>query len=204
MNFKLPTSGTVFLDFPETALILRCAIKKLVPRRRGNNSAFPYKDMKTRRKFLLDCSFVIGVAALVPASALSGSENTAFSLVEIPGFDAFYQQLNTTFTLEHAGQTVELTLVEAVRGVMYSKSPEVSANENFTLTFDGPAERALTQNTYEFVHPELGALAIFVTPVGKLRENYCRYEAVFSRPPNAAVLAAQLAQAPRPSRETPA
>jgi hypothetical protein len=49
----------------------------------------------------------------------------------------------------------------------------------FSLTFSGPPDRILAQGTFRFTHSELGALEIFVVPVGR-DENGATYEAVFA------------------------
>lgn len=159
--------------------------------------------MKTRREFLRDCSLVAGMAALAPVSTLAGPANTIISPTKLPGFDQFLRQVNTAFTLDNAGQSLPLILVNAARSAAYSSS-EVRANENFSLTFRGPVDRPLLQNTYEFVHPQLGPLSMFITPVGSPQETHCRYEAVFSRPSSATDFALQLARAPKPVEKSQA
>ena len=160
--------------------------------------------MKTRREFLRDCSLVVGAVTLAPASTLAGPAQATVSSGEIPGFDQFLQQLNTTFTLDHAGQSLGLTLVEAARSAAYPALSSVSANENFSLMFHGPANQPLLQNTYELVHPRLGPLAIFIAPIGRPQETHCRYEAVFSRPTSATDFAVQLVGAPKRTQNRPA
>jgi len=49
----------------------------------------------------------------------------------------------------------------------------------FSLVFVGPAERAVQQQTCQFLHPQLGAFPLFVVPLGPGEEGM-RYEAVIS------------------------
>lgn len=51
--------------------------------------------------------------------------------------------------------------------------------EPFSLTFSGPLEPFLPQATYSFEHELLGALDIFIVPVGRDAESV-QYEAVFN------------------------
>jgi hypothetical protein len=170
----------------------------------GNNLLSKYKDMKTRREFLRDCSIVAGVVALAPVSTLAGPAQTVVSPAEILGFDQFSRQLNTSFTVNHAGEPLALTLAEATQSPAHPATSEVCANENFSLMFRGPSNRPLLQNTYEFVHPKLGPLTIFITPVGQPQDTYRRYEAVFSRPTSTIDLALQIARAPKPAQKSQA
>ncbi len=52
--------------------------------------------------------------------------------------------------------------------------------ESFSLEFRGPAGSILPQATYGLEHPALGALAIFLVPVGASSEGV-DYESVFNR-----------------------
>ena len=50
--------------------------------------------------------------------------------------------------------------------------------ERFSLYFTGP-DRYLPQHVYRIEHEQMGALDLFLVPVGKL-DNGFRYEAVFN------------------------
>ena len=52
--------------------------------------------------------------------------------------------------------------------------------ENFSLLFDGPADRPLVQRTYPFEHERLGRFELFIVPVGNERGRL-QYQAVFNR-----------------------
>ena len=49
----------------------------------------------------------------------------------------------------------------------------------FSLLFRGPVDPFLSQGTYRLDHAELGALDIFLVPIGPDAEGM-RYEAVFA------------------------
>ena len=51
--------------------------------------------------------------------------------------------------------------------------------ESFSLLFEGPKDRPLSQGLFELSHPGLGALEIFLVPVGV--DGTRHYEAVFNR-----------------------
>ena len=53
------------------------------------------------------------------------------------------------------------------------------AREPFSLIFRGPVERTLPQRTYRMEHVTLGAIDIFIVPVGP-DEVGMRYQAIFA------------------------
>jgi hypothetical protein len=70
--------------------------------------------------------------------------------------------------------TLKLKLVEAIA------APDPNApREPFVLTFKGPVEPVLAQQTVPLRHGSLGTLEIFVVPVGRDAEG-ATYEAVFA------------------------
>ena len=52
--------------------------------------------------------------------------------------------------------------------------------ESFSLYFDGPGGRPLTQRTYPFEHERIGRFDLFIVPVGNERGRL-QYQAVFNR-----------------------
>jgi hypothetical protein len=153
--------------------------------------------MQNRRKFLRDCSLAAATAACFPA-ALAQPQIAAANRPGGPGFAEFLGQVNTTFAVRTGAKSISLELVHA--GALPAMTvPEVAGNENFALTFHGPGHSPLPQDTYPFDHPQLGRLAIFIVPVGQPVATHCRYQAVFSRPADAAELARQLSRAPKRS-----
>ena len=153
--------------------------------------------MQTRRKFLRDCSLAAAAASLGPAVAWGQNPAGRISAPDWPGLAQFAGQVNTSFLVRTGFDTVRLLLVRANPFSAASLDAEDAGNEKFSLLFRGPAQKPLEQNTYQFDHPRLGRLFIFIVPAGWLGTSYCFYGAIFDRPVNAAQLAAQLARAPR-------
>jgi hypothetical protein len=52
--------------------------------------------------------------------------------------------------------------------------------ESFSLVFRGPADAPLAQGTYGLEDAELGALELFLVPIGRDARGF-RYEAAFTR-----------------------
>ena len=97
-------------------------------------------------------------------------------------FARFAQLLNSRFLVHISpAASVELKLVEttSVHGGQKSSSTD-QASENFSLIFNGPAERRLPQQIYLFEHGKLGAFELFIVPIGKEHGNF-RYQAIFNR-----------------------
>ena len=93
--------------------------------------------------------------------------------------DSFSRQLNTKFTVRtESGEPVDLELVEVA--VRKNDSNEQVGMERFSTFFRGPQNSFLPQQTYEFHHPDLGEMQIFLVPLG-LDGNGYRYEAIFNR-----------------------
>ncbi len=90
----------------------------------------------------------------------------------LPGRAAFAAQVGTTFAVEGLGE-LRLEQVEA--------GPQGSGFEQFSLMFRGSRDPVGRQGTYRLAHAALGALDIFLVPVGRDAEG-TRYQAVFSRP----------------------
>jgi hypothetical protein len=153
--------------------------------------------MQNRRRFLRDCSLAAAMAVLAPGVTLASPKALAITFPEHPCFDQFCQQINTVFTVRASGQPIHLMLIKATAFSMGCANLEVAANENFSLLFHGPSDLPLPQDTYEFSHPQLGLLSIFIVPAGQAAEKCRRYEAVFSRPAEATQFALQVARAPR-------
>jgi len=88
----------------------------------------------------------------------------------------FSDHLHQAFDLSSGGNRVAMTLIE-VTALKGSATP--ARTVPFSLMFRGPARPQLSQGTYEFIHPRLGAIAIFIVPVGA-DENGVTYQAIFS------------------------
>jgi hypothetical protein len=76
------------------------------------------------------------------------------------------------------GQGVDVELVEAVASAGGGARGE-GLREPFSIVFRGPYEPVLPQRIYRIEHDELGALEIFLVPIGP-DESGMRYEAVFA------------------------
>jgi hypothetical protein len=72
------------------------------------------------------------------------------------------------------GATIPLQLTEVLGNGLHGKE-----REQFALHFRGPASPALVQHIYRLEHPNLGALEIFLVPIGKDAGGMI-YEAVFA------------------------
>jgi hypothetical protein len=88
----------------------------------------------------------------------------------------FSKHVNTKFRVI-VEPPVELELIE-VKGYS-SQTNEQTGMERFSLYFDGPGERYLEQRIYSLEHEQMGALDLFLVPVGRNERGF-RYEAVFN------------------------
>jgi hypothetical protein len=90
--------------------------------------------------------------------------------------ETFKPTVGEPFTVGgEGGDTVELLLVEAEAKDAGPDAPRPA----FSLLFHGPAEPPLAQATYRFEHPDLGAMEIFIVPLGR-EEHGSVYEAFFA------------------------
>lgn len=90
--------------------------------------------------------------------------------------ETFKPAVGETFTVGgEEGAAVELLLVEAEHKDAGPHAPRPP----FSLLFHGPAEPLLPQGTYRFEHPSLGAMEIFIVPLGR-DEHGAVYEAFFA------------------------
>ncbi len=88
----------------------------------------------------------------------------------------FAPAVGETFTVRGGdAAAIELLLVEARAR---ATGPQLS-RPAFSLLFQGPTEPLLPQATYRFEHDSLGAMDIFIVPLGR-DEHSTVYEAVFS------------------------
>jgi hypothetical protein len=158
--------------------------------------------MQKRRTFLRDCSLIAAAASLAPAAALARNPAARIAVPDLPGFEQFARQMNTSFALRDGSKTLKLLLVEASAFSAATPSSEASENEKFSLLFRGPAQFPLGQDTYAFEHPRIGRFSIFIVPIGCLDKTHCHYEAIFYRPVNPAELAMQLSRAPQRVQKT--
>lgn len=93
------------------------------------------------------------------------------SSLRLADFDG---RIKAPFTLHGAPQPIELSLEEA-RPLGHG----VRDGGAFALLFLGPAQPVLQQATYRLEHAEMGAMDIFLVPVGP-QAGGMGYEAVFT------------------------
>ena len=76
--------------------------------------------------------------------------------------------------------TIEARLIEATPSSAALASPPPNGRRApFSLVFRGPGSPPLPQRIYRLEHPELGALDVFLVPIGQDAGGMC-YEAVFN------------------------
>jgi hypothetical protein len=92
--------------------------------------------------------------------------------------ETFEPHVGSSFWAEFpSGGKVELRLVRAAK-VMESEAARLDRHP-FSLFFIGPRSYLIPQQTLHLTHPALGALDIFLVPVGQDAQTY-QYEAVFT------------------------
>jgi hypothetical protein len=89
---------------------------------------------------------------------------------ELPGREAFAAHVGAAFMVDGLGE-LRLEHVEV-------RLP-AAGFEQFSLMFRGPRDPVGRQGTYRLVHSVLGALDIFLVPVGRDAAG-TQYQAVFS------------------------
>jgi uncharacterized protein DUF6916 len=91
--------------------------------------------------------------------------------------EQFVPRLNETFRLRHDASIVDLVLVQAAAlGGSQGSRP---GRRPFSLIFRGPRAPVLSQRTYALEHPHMGAMDLFIVPIGPDRDGM-RYEAIFT------------------------
>ena len=88
--------------------------------------------------------------------------------------ESFLPRLNQPFRLTAVEPPLELRLVEVE--ARWGKGP---TREPFSLVFLGPPEPLLAQQIYRLEHEEMGALEVFLVPIGRDAAG-TRYEAAFN------------------------
>lgn len=89
----------------------------------------------------------------------------------------FAPYVNQTFRVRLESATVDLVLIQADRLSDHAASP--NGRPPFSLVFRGPRQPMLPQKIHRFEHPTLGALDIFIVPIGPDQLGM-RYEAIFN------------------------
>jgi hypothetical protein len=85
----------------------------------------------------------------------------------------FQESLRTTFTFQTpAFGPLELELIDVSdQRPAFARRAETSDRECFSLLFQGPPDKPLTQDTYAIEHKELGKFQLFIVPTRK-QGNY--------------------------------
>jgi hypothetical protein len=97
------------------------------------------------------------------------------AVIEKLTYKAFYENLNTTFSIVLPSDVrIEMKLSE-ISG--YTVSP---VQERFSITLSGPPNPFLPQALYKFEHPKMGEFEMFIVPIGQDGQGFI-YEAVFNR-----------------------
>lgn len=92
----------------------------------------------------------------------------------------FEANLRTIFRVNTEGsQPLGLTLIE-VSTIGPVPDQTVPGRECFVLSFSGPLDRSLSQNTYRVEHDALGAFDLFIVP-GKKDKKRSYYYAIINR-----------------------
>jgi hypothetical protein len=90
----------------------------------------------------------------------------------------FAANLNTVFRINaDTPEPIELTLVEVIH--RNTEANEEPGMERFSLMFTGPSRFLLEQQTIPLIHEVLGAIDLFLVPLGQEADGI-RYEAVFN------------------------
>lgn len=141
----------------------------------------------TRRTFLAAAPLAAGAVLQFNGVALGQkADGGLFAIPDLTGdalsrltWDSFLPFTNTDFTFGEGGNAVSLRLVDMKdarpAGRRYRKG-----QESFTLKFQGPFDRPLTDKTYRVNHFNLGDFDLFITNSGRVKRNQY-YVAVFNR-----------------------
>jgi hypothetical protein len=95
-------------------------------------------------------------------------------MLDLPTRDSFAPLLNSQFQLERSSDLIDMELTEV------SELRVSRGHEAFSLVFRGPRDMFLPQATYRFNHSALGAIDLFIVPIGQ-DEHGLYYEAIFNR-----------------------
>ena len=135
----------------------------------------------SRREFLKRGSWM-ALAAGVPlvltekTLALGASAGSAGSGLSKAVFES---QLHTKFVINDGAAKVAVMLVDVTN---FASRKEIKAGkEGFSLTFRGPKNMPLPQNTYLIEHEKLGMFSFLIVPVKTKDNRAAHYAAVINR-----------------------
>jgi hypothetical protein len=98
-------------------------------------------------------------------------------MLETQTLDQFARFLHQDFAIHLDSGAVGLTLIEA--NPLGSAGGNGAGRKPFSLIFRGPSAPVLPQAIYRLEQEEMGAVEIFLVPVGPASEGM-RYEVVFT------------------------
>ena len=91
--------------------------------------------------------------------------------------ESFRRHVDTPFRVEYApAASATLTLVEVT---VLGGGAGAARRQPFSLLFRGPRAPVLPQRIYRLEHERMGALELFIVPLGPDAEGL-RYEAIFT------------------------
>jgi hypothetical protein len=90
--------------------------------------------------------------------------------------DDFLPEVGREFPVASRGQGMALQLTSATPS---RRAASGTSRAGFSLLFRAPVAFGVAQGTFRVVHPRLGALDIFLVPVGATAETV-EFEAVFN------------------------
>ena len=97
--------------------------------------------------------------------------------VTILTFEDFSPHLDSTFAVDLGESSVDLTLTEAEKQPV--RPFPGMAREPFSLTFRSDTQAVLPQQMYTLSHPAMGAVEIFLVPIGRDPAGV-RYQAIYN------------------------
>jgi|SRR5882757_10186714 len=98
-------------------------------------------------------------------------------MTDLLTLESFAPHIDTEFVARVGEVEDRLTLVEAT--LLSGQYPD-AVRPGFVLLFNGQRQDVMFNGLAEFEHPDLGATAIGVSPIGRTAEGGFRYEAVFN------------------------
>lgn len=141
---------------------------------------------RSSRRAVLKTGGLAGLATLLPRRAAAAGKLGARSAPVLapvqfwPLRSSFAAQLGTTFWVNRRSlRPVRLQLVSVGDLPSAKIAGTVGFEESFAIEFHGPGGVPLRQGTYRLQHASLGAIDVFIVPVGpqgKLRT----YEAIYN------------------------
>lgn len=90
--------------------------------------------------------------------------------------ETFAPHVNESFRLSQDDDSLDVTLISAEA---HRSQGSEAPRSGFSLLFRGPHDPVLPQQVYRLEHEALGAMELFVVPVGPDAEGM-RYEVIFT------------------------